>query len=58
MKGEKMETLKIAGLIAAIALLLFAFFKLVQFFCAEWKRIEADEAERRRCPYLRNRGGI
>ena len=52
-----MTVLKIVGLIAAILFLGFAFFKLVQFFCAEWKRIEADEAERRRFPALRKRGG-
>jgi len=48
-----MAAIKIIGLIAAIALLLFAFLKLGQFFCAEWKRIEREEEELRRQAGLR-----
>ena len=42
---------KMLALIAAVLFLGFAFFKLGQFFCTEWKRIEADEAARRRGIY-------
>jgi hypothetical protein len=52
-----METLKIVGLIAAVLFLGFAFFKLGRFIITELKKIEREEAARRRCPYLRNRGG-
>jgi hypothetical protein len=55
MKGEIMTVLKIGLVIAAIAFLGFAFFKLAQFFCAEWKRIEKDKEELRRLAGLRVR---
>ena len=42
-----MAVLKIVGLIAAIALLLFAFFKVFQFIVKSWKQIEKDEEELR-----------
>lgn len=38
-----MAVLKIVGLIAAIALLLFAFFKVFRFIVKSWKQIEKDE---------------
>ena len=38
-----MGTLKIVGLIAVIALLLFAFFKVFQFIVKSWRQIEKDE---------------
>jgi hypothetical protein len=53
-----MTAIQIVGLIAAIALLLFAFFKVFQFIVRSWKAIEAEEAKRRRCPSLRKRGGV
>jgi len=57
MKGGKMAAIKIIGLIAAILFLGFAFFKLGRFIVTEWRKIEAEEAARRRFPALRKRGG-
>jgi len=52
-----MAAIKIIGLIAAILFLGFAFFKLGRFIVTEWRKIEAEEAARRRFPALRKRGG-
>jgi len=50
--------LKIVGLIAAIALLLFAFFKVFQFIAKSWNEIEKnEEALRQTRPRIRVRGG-
>lgn len=50
-----MATIKIVGLIAANALLLFAFFKVFQFIVKNWRQIEKDEEELRRQAGLRVR---
>ena len=52
-----MTVLKVGLVVAAVAFFCFAFFKLVCWTCAEWKKIEAEEEELRRCPSLRKRGG-
>jgi len=49
--------LKILAVVAAIAFFLYAFTGFVRWTCAEWKKIEAEEAARRRFPALRKRGG-
>lgn len=52
-----MAVLKTLALVAAVLFCLWAFFKVFQFIVRSWKAIEADEAERRRFPALRKRGG-
>lgn len=53
-----MTVLKVGLLIAAVAFFCFAFFKLVCWTCAEWKKIEAEEEELRQAgPRAVTRGG-
>jgi hypothetical protein len=42
-----MTAIQIVGLIAVVLFLGFAFFKLVRWTCAEWKKIEAEEEDLR-----------
>lgn len=55
-----MQTVKIVALIAAVLFFLYALIGLLRWTCAEWKKIEAEEAELRRQAGLRavTRSGI